>query len=306
MEYAIALDIGGTKIEGVLFDSNFRQLRKERVYFIKKKSDSVVRMPKKAVLDMICRLILQVNGSRKLKGIGVSIPDIITEDGSIRGPSKIKALGNFPLGSFLKKKFSCTVKVANDAACLALGEQRMGAGKGHKNVIGVIYGTGIGSGLIIDGKIYSGTTGSAGEFGHNVIDPSGQKERSGLAGTVEAFAGGPDLVRNYIKLGGKMSNPDPKKIFVSKEPAAKKAMSEALEHFAIGLASLMNILNPEVIVLGGGQSNMPIYPKLNRLTKKYTFAGLRKNVRIVKNKLGDSAGVYGAAALIFGNNANDR
>lgn len=299
MSYAVALDIGGTKIEGVLFNDKYKQLKKIREYFKKKKSWSVVRMSKKEVLAIICNLITELKAGVQIKCIGISIPDVITKDGSISGTSKIGALSNFALGKYLKRKFKCKVKIANDADCFALGEQKLGAGKGYCNIIGIIYGTGIGSGIILDGKIYSGTTGSAGEFGHNVIDPNGPKERIGLKGTVEAFAAGPNLVRNYIVAGGKIKDPNPRKIFYSKESIARKVMDLSLDRFAIGLASLINILNPGIIVIGGGLSNLPVYKQLNSLTKKYTIDGLRKRVKIVKNKLGDSAGIYGAASLVF-------
>lgn len=300
MQYAVALDIGGTKIEGVLFNERYTQLRKQRVYFEKSAAQQYVTTPRKKVLATIVNLITELKKGYRIKGIGISIPDVITNDGSIKGTSKIRALSNFALEEYLKKVFKVTVKVKNDADCFALAEQRFGAGKGYKNVIGIIYGTGIGAGIIINRQIYSGSTGSSGEFGHNIVDPSGPVDRIGFKGTVEAYAGGPDLIRNYKRIGGKMKDAHPQKIFRSKEAAANKAMSQAIEKLSVGLAQLMNILNPGIIVIGGGQSNLPVYRQLNTLTKKYTIDGLRKNVKIVKNKLGDSAGVYGAGALIFG------
>ena len=138
MPNVIALDIGGTKIEGVLFNQHFKQLRKNRVYFVKKKHESVVKMSKKAVLKMICDLVSELKAGRKIIGIGVSIPDVITSDGSIAGTSKIRALDYFALGKYLRKKFRCDVSVHNDADCFALGEAKLGAGKGHINVIGII------------------------------------------------------------------------------------------------------------------------------------------------------------------------
>jgi predicted NBD/HSP70 family sugar kinase len=163
----------------------------------------------------------------------------------------------------------------------------------------VIFGTGIGAGIILDGKIYSGTTGSAGEFGHNQIDPNGPRDRVGIRGTVESFAGGPNIIRNYFAAGGRKKDMDIYNIFDSKDPVAKKVVDTAVSKLAVGLASLWNILNPELIVLGGGLSNKRVYKKLNTITKKYTMDGLRKNVKIVKNKLGDDAGIYGAAALVL-------
>jgi fructokinase len=299
MKYAIALDIGGTKVEGVLFNNKFKQLKKKRVYFEKQKSSSAVNLSRQKVLNIFCDLINELKIGKKIVGIGISIPDVITKDGSISGTSKILSLSNFKLGNYLKKKYKCKINVNNDSDCFAYGEAKFGAGKNYQNVIGVILGTGIACGIVIEHKSYTGTTGSCGEFGHNTLNPLGPKERHGFVGTPESYAGGPDLTRNYFKYGGKNKNADPKYIYNTTELAAKKARKDALNYFGIGLASLVNILNPGIIILGGGQSNLPIYREINKLTKKYTIDGLRKNVKIVKNKLGDSAGIYGAAALIF-------
>lgn len=296
MNEIIALDIGGTKIEGVLFNDKLKILKKKRVYFEKEKTKSIVTLSRKKVLNMIYSIIDELK-TDNIKGIGISIPDIITKDGSISGKSKIQALSNFKLAKYFSKKYKCTVRAANDADCFALGETLFGTGKGHNNVIGVIAGTGIGSGIIINKKIYSGSKGSAGEFGYIVVDPDGPIDRHNMKGTVQAYASGPNIVRNYINAGGKIIDPDPKKIFSSKEPIAKKIIDEALEKLAIGLASLQNIINPDIIIIGGGLSNLNFYKKLNSYTKKYTIDSLKKHVKIVKNSLGDSAGTYGAAAL---------
>jgi len=300
MPNVVALDIGGTKIEGALFNARYKQLKKMRVKFEKKKSESVVNLSRKVVLGMITDLIDELKKGINISGIGISIPDVITKDGSFAGTAKITALSRFSLGKYLRKKYCCKVSVNNDADCIAYGEAKLGAGKGYRNVIGIIWGTGIGAGLVVEGNIYSGTTGSAGEFGHNVLDPKGPAERTGQKGTIEAYSGGPDLIRLYRKFGGKKKDATPKTLYRMKEPAAKKVTKIALEKLCIGLAGLMNTLNPGVIIMGGGQSNLPVYKELNRLTKKYTFEPLKKYVKIVKNKLGDSAGIYGAAALAFG------
>lgn len=299
MKHIIALDIGGTKIEGVLFNDKLKCLKKKRVYYGRGNDEVTINLSRAEVLSMIETLICELKGKKKIFGIGVSIPDVVNKQGALQGTSKITALSNFPLGAHLKRKFKCRVTVNNDADCFALGEAMHGAGKGHENVIGVIYGTGIGAGLVLNGKLYTGATGSCGEFGRSVVDPNGPSDRTGMRGTVEAYAGGGDLVRNYLRFGGKMKHATTKEIYRSKEKAAKKAMDLALEHLCIGLSTLWNVLNPGIIVMGGGQSNLPVYRELNKRTKKYTIDGLQAYVKIVKNKLGDSAGIYGAAYQIL-------
>jgi fructokinase len=297
MKYVVALDIGGTKIEGALFNEKFRALRRKRVYLPRETGDPEVHLPRREVLDLVRRLVDELRTKKKIEGVGVCIPNVVAADGSLLGACKIVALSNFPLAVRLKNQLRCDVFVANDADCFALAEALLGAGAGYRNVVGVIYGTGIGSGIVLDGKIYAGSTGSAGEFGHNVAASRGRIDAQGIAGSVESFAGGADLVRNYIDAGGRMKDPDPARIFASREPTARRVRAAAIDALARGLAGLMNVLNPGVFVLGGGQSHMPVYRELTRQTRGYTIPALRRHVKIVKNKLGDDAGVYGAALL---------
>lgn len=293
----IALDIGGTKIEAVLFDEKFKQLKKERIFWPKKEGEFGVNLPQKKVLQTIEEIILKLKDKERNISVGVCFPAVIDKKGAVKGESKIKALSNFPLKEHLEKKIKLPVIIGNDADCFALGEWKKGAGKGKKNMLGVIWGTGIGGGLILNNQLYASSFGSVAEIGHMVINLAGPKGWHDTWGTLEAICSGAGLVRNYVVKGGKIKNPDPKKIYNSKEKIAKEVTKEMLEHFAMGLASLMNVLGPELIVLGGGLSQLPVYRKLNKLAKKYTRSGLKEHIKIVPNKLGDSAGTYGAAVL---------
>ena len=299
MPHAVAIDIGGTKMEGVLFDEKYRLLRKQRVYFRKHAADPEVRMPRREVLKMFTDLVAETKAGHDISGIGISIPDIITSNGTILGKSKIRALDDFPLAPWLKKAVKSEVVVRNDADCFALGEFVCGAGRGNQDLVGVIWGTGIGAGVILDGHLYRGAYGSAGEFGHNSINPQGPVCRCGIRGCVEAYAGGPNLVANYLAAGGDLPDPTPKSIYSAKSAVAKKAMADAVTAMGKGLAQLANILSIQYFVLGGGLSNLDIYAAVTREAKKYTRDGLRDRIKVVKNKLGDSAGVYGAAYLVF-------
>jgi predicted NBD/HSP70 family sugar kinase len=291
----VALDIGGTKIEGALFRGT-RLLKKKRLYFPKPADSAEVALPRKELLGMVTGLIDELGG-KKISGIGISIPYVIDKKGKIVGYCKLLALSDFPLGDYMRKMYRCTVTVNNDADCFAYGEAKLGAGKGKEHVIGIIWGTGVGAGIVLHNRIYCGSTGSAGEFGHNVVNPEGLLGPVGLKGEVEAYAGGPFVVKNYLRLGGRDKEATGGDVFRSREPAAKKAAGEAVMYLCIGLAGLMNTLNPEIIVMGGGLSKLPLYPQLNVMTKKYTMPSLRARVNVVKHKLGDSAGIYGAALL---------
>lgn len=278
----VGLDVGGTKIEGVLFDQNLRILKKKRI---------PTRSGKKP-LENILSLVRYLLPGKKYS-LGVSMAGY---EGNFGMPN-IPELRGIDVAKVLSKKLGVPVVIENDAQCFALGECVIGAGIGSKNLVGVILGTGIGGGAVVDGRLIKGKDHAAGHFGHMIIDPSGQRCNCGQKGDFESWCSGPHLVKRYLAAGGKIRNPDPKKIFSSKEEVAKKIVEETYEKMAIGFANIINLYNPEIIVVGGGLSNLPIYEKLNKLVKKYCTTGLEKNVRIVKNKLGDSAGVYGAALI---------
>lgn len=297
-KYVIAFDVGGTKIEAALFDSNFNKLKKEVLFFNKKQSDTIINLSRREVLSFFCGMIDRLRKGYDVVGIGISYPDIIFRDNSIFGLSKIKALRGFNLANYLEKKYKIRSVIANDADCFALAEQRLGAGKGCKNMVGIIVGTGVGCGIIINGFPYVGSVGSGGEFGRNIVNPLGHKDRVGFSGSVESYVGGPEIVKNYLRAGGKIKNITPFDIFASKEEAARKVVADWFKYLGIGLASIVNFLNPEVIVMGGGLSNLPIYQRLNKSTKKYTINEFSEYIKIIKNKLGDSGGIYGAAILI--------
>lgn len=292
MKHAIGLDIGGTKIEGVLFDNKYRKVKLLRV-------PAPANTTRKEALRVIDSVIEELR-IKPVKGIGASYPSRVLPGGKIAKVGKIKGLRGFRLQDYLRKKHKCKVIVANDADCFSLGEHMMGASKGTRNSFGLIWGTGVGGGIIIDSKLYTSSFGSAAEVGKNVIDPKkGPLFDEGVRGAVEAYAGGKYITNNYKRLGGRMKEPTGMKIAQSKEKTARQVMDDAINALALLLSHIQNTLCPEIIVVGGGLSNRPVYAKLNKITKKYTHPNFRNHVRIVRNKLGDSAGVYGAASLVF-------
>jgi predicted NBD/HSP70 family sugar kinase len=291
MKYAIGLDVGGTKIEGALFNEKLKAIKKYRKRTEAKKGRNVVL---KNILEVINKL-----KTKKVIGVGLAMPAHERRNGKMTSINNIPCLTNFNLGSYIKKKVRTKVMIENDANCFALAEQRLGAAKGAKNIIGVIIGTGLGAGLIINNKLYTGADGGAGEIGHTIIDSRGIKCTCGKIGDFESWCAGPNIVRHYKKFGGRITSPDPKKIFYSKEKAAKKVMQQTYKKLGIGLGNIVNVLNPEMIVLGGGVSNLPFYDEIRKTVKKSACPSLAKNVKIVKNELGDSSGAIGAVILVF-------
>ncbi len=317
MSYVIGLDIGGTKIEGVLVkaaaaaSNSLLQLPS----VIKK-----IRMPtdaaagKREVLGNIVAVVVSLYryGKKnvrgfKLDGIGIGTAGFLKK-GRLGMVPNIPAINGVRLRQVLQRQLRlkgirAPLFVENDGICFALAEFMFGAARGRENVIGVIVGTGIGGGLILGGKLYKGRDGGAGHIGHTTIDPSGPRCGCGQLGHFESWCSGKYITKRYVAAGGRIINPNPEKIFHSKEAAAKKVMAETYEKFGIAFANLINTFNPDIIVMGGGVSNLPagFYRKIAAAAKKCAYPALADGVKIVRNKLGDAAGVYGAVALALHN-----
>ena len=196
----------------------------------------------------------------------------------------------------LEKILNQELLIENDANCFALAEARLRAAKNHDTVFGVIMGTGVGGGLVIDGKIHSGRTNIAGEWGHHCIKPNGNECYCGRKGCVETYISGPALEKKWNELTNQnlsvaniVKNPQ--------EDAYKTWKNEFLENFGLSLANVIDILDPDAIVLGGGLSNIPfLYDEGKNLVYENVFSDTI-DTPILQNQLGDSAGVFGACIL---------
>ncbi|MBW3000032.1 ROK family protein [Candidatus Woesearchaeota archaeon] len=291
MKYAIGLDIGGTKIEGILVNEKGTILDECRIQTEAKKG-------KKTVTSNI-KKIIRILKVKKIVGIGISTAGFVDSKGAYVFSPNMPLLG-VNLKKELEKEFKTQVYVANDANCFALAEAILGAGKNSQVVFGLIWGTGIGGGLVINKKIYSGSIGGASEVGHMVIDASSkQKCGCGQTGHFESLCSGPNIIKRYKKAGGKKKIRNPKEIFELKDKIAKKIIKETVKYMGVGLANITNAFNPDIIVAGGGVSNLNLYKEINKELKKRAIPVLGRHVKFVKNKIGDSAGVLGAAMLAF-------
>ena len=308
MAYIIGLDVGGTKIEGILVKATAAGVLPKIVKKIREPTDAVAG--KNAVIGNIVRVIAALHNYGKeeipgfrLSGVGIGTAGFL-KNGRMQMTPNIPALVNVRLKDVLLQRLRKLgikrIFIENDSICFALAEFMFGAARGYKDVIGIIVGTGIGSGLILDRKVYRGRDGGAGHIGHTTVDPSGPRCGCGQRGHFESWCSGKFITKRYVAAGGKIRNPDPHKIFYSKDPVARKIMSETYEKFGLALANIINTFNPEIIVLGGGVSNLPaeFYRKINASAKKYAYQAFSDGIKIVKNRLGDSAGVFGAVALV--------
>jgi len=290
------IDLGGTKIEGVVLDSlaSGRALARLRCPTEQEKGY-------KHILERISELVENLCLETKLRpnSIGFGTPGIIDRRSKLLKNSNTQCLNGKPLQSDLERMLGVPCKLENDANCFALAEALCGAATGAGSVFGVIMGTGVGGGFVINHKLVTGAQGIAGEWGHNILDPNGFPCYCGKRGCVETVLSGPALEKEYLRLSG--VNKSLKEIIDEGRTDPASIGSRLLEHliewFGKALAVVINILDPEIIVLGGGLSHIDELCDMGKVSAaKYVFND-RLETTIVRNALGDSAGVFGAAML---------
>jgi len=280
----IGIDLGGTKIESALLDDKNNVLQRRRVW-----TPDVYDN----ILDSICKLVSELDSSGAR--VGVCAPGFISDDGTVQN-SNTASLRNRQLQQDLEARLGRAILMENDANCFAQAEATLGAAMGCGVVFGVIMGTGVGGGIVLNDKMHRGRSRIAGEWGHHVLHSGGRECYCGNRGCVETYISGPALERRWHELAGaKMPLEDVSQHLGTEHGRIWK--KEFLDNFGAALANVINILDPDVIVLGGGVSNLPfLYDEGAAAVRERVFGG-RVVTPILKNALGDSAGVYGAALL---------
>ena len=294
----LGIDLGGTKIEGIILKSDKEPIEIERLR-INTEEDKGYNQ----IINNIKRLVdtLENKVNYKFKKIGVGTPGTLDPETQLLKNSNSQNLNKKSIKSDLENLLGKKVNIENDANCFALAETKFGAVKDQmphaKIVFGVIIGTGVGGGIIIDNKILYGKQGIGGEWGHTIIKDDGEMCYCGKKGCVESVISGRALQKYYTSLSGKkLSFKDIYKN-IETDLNAKKTLKRMITYFGKGLSNVVNIIDPDIIVLGGGLSNTnELYDQGYQELKKYVFNPTFKT-KIIKPKLGDSAGVYGAALL---------
>lgn len=286
----IGIDLGGTKIEGILLDDSFNVVERTRIPTQQEKGY-------KSIINSIVSLVkeLKIKASDNVT-IGVSAPGAISKKSGLIKNSNTQCLIGMPLKEDLKQALDQEIAIENDANCFALAEATLGVAKNHNVVFGVIMGTGVGGGIVINGEIHKGRTYIAGEWGHHTLRINGNKCYCGKLGCVETYISGPALEKRWTELTGKTESL-PSIIHNLDAEKGQQWKKEFLENFGIGLANVIDILDPDVIVLGGGISNISfLYDEGRDAVYDKVFSDLVETP-ILKNQLGDSAGVFGASLL---------
>jgi fructokinase len=280
----IGIDLGGTKIEALALDAAGREVFRKRV--------PTPRGDYAATISAVNALVHEIGEGT----VGIGIPGTESRaTGLIKNANSTWIIGK-PLAKDLEAALGQPVRLENDANCFALSEAADGAAKGAPVVFGVILGTGVGGGIVVDGKVIRGANAIAGEWGHNALPQPANQDfplppcYCGRAGCIETYLSGPGLARDHEQVTGE-------RLATEQVVLHEKTMARYEERLARALASVINVLDPDVIVLGGGMSNVArLYTQVPRLWGRHVFSD-RVATRLVPPVHGDSSGVRGAAWL---------
>lgn len=288
------LDLGGTKMEAVLLDDTGEIAWRER--------RPTPAEDYQAIIETIAALVAQaaIETAQEMT-VGIGMPGSLSPKTGLARNSNTQCLNGQAIKQDLESAMAREVRLANDANCFALSEATDGAGAGAQSVFGVIIGTGCGGGLVFDGKLQNGANGIGGEWGHNPLaaptadELPGPPCYCGRHGCNEVWISGSGFARDHEAIAGEKLTAE--QIIASDSAAAKASFERLCDRIARALGAVINVVDPDVIVLGGGLSNVDaLYTHIPEIWDGYIFSDVIET-RLVKNKHGDSSGVRGAAWL---------
>jgi glucokinase len=315
----VAVDIGGTKIMTAAFSGEGHLLARD--FSLTLAVEGVSKVIERIFSDIEKLMNQNITEIYGPAAIGIACAGgIDTGRGVVVTPSPhLPDWVDIPLADMIKKKFGVNTYLINDASAAALGEHRYGAGRGVQNLVLLTLGTGIGGGIIADGKLYLGAIGGAGELGHMTIDVNGPRCGCGNTGCLEILASGTAIARNAIeriKRGEKSSLADMAGGELNKITAeaigkaarngdklAQDVIEQAAYYLGIGMVNVVNIFNPELVIIGGGMAELGemIIGSGRKMVAERAFSISARAARIVTAQLGNEAGIYGAAAFALDN-----
>ena len=301
MSFLWGIDLGGTKIEGVILDQ-----ANDNEVLLRTRVPTGKENGYQHIVSQVHHLVTTMSDEvgQKPQKLGMGTPGTTDPLTGLLKNSNTTCLNSQPFQKDVSKALGIPVLMANDANCFAVAEARMGVVAEEmpeaKVVFGIIMGTGVGGGLVVNGQVLNGRQGIAGEWGHNFLDESGGPCYCGRVGCTETIISGPSLERYYAQQSGQSKG---LKEIVQLAQAgldiSAKATLDRLHHFfGKGVGTIVNMIDPDAIVVGGGVGNIPsIYTEGVKAVEKFTF-NHRLDTRFFKPRLGDSAGVFGAAFLV--------
>ena len=314
--YNICLDVGGTKVLGAIFNE-----KDEIIYRLKKRSNSEGEGSadvEKVIISVVEEMIKESKIDRsKLNAIASCAPGVIDQDKGIVLFTPNLPWRNYDIAGAMKKKFGVPFFVGNDVNLGVLGEYKFGAAQGYKNIVGFFPGTGMGGGLILDGKLFTGNQFKAAEYGHMILDPEGPLCGCGQRGCLEAFSskkGMSDYIRQQVGRGrecmlaedvqnGVFRSKRLKKALSKKDQVAMEAVDRACHYLAIATGNMINTISPDLVLYGGGIMEAMGELFLEKILKeldRYCMTSIRPTVDVKIAALGDDSILYGDLALIKG------
>jgi len=309
------IDVGGTNIKFGLVSTDGKILyREQRPTMVDKGPEPLMHL-----VTNISEILLFYAAEEEydVRWLGVGTPGAVdNREGKVIGCSpNIKGWEGMEIGRILHERLNLPIYVDNDVNAMALAETRFGAAVGYKSVICITVGTGVGGGVILDGKLWRGANFAAGELGHISIDMNGAQCRCGNKGCVEAYCSSSAIISRVTNklnngltpvfkevLDGSLDNLNIKKLFAAakkEDEIAIEVLSETAEYLGRGLAGVVNLFNPEIVVIGGGVADggTNFIDKVAEVIKKYAFEPATSNLRVTRATLGNDAGFIGAAIL---------
>ena len=292
----IGIDLGGTKIEAVAFDGSGSDRFRRRI--------ATPRDDYDATIEAICGLVRDAEAAAGKSTVGVGVPGAVSPATGVIKNANSTWLNGRPLREDLSRELKRDVRLANDANCFALSEATDGAGAGQPVVFGVIIGTGTGGGVVVDGRVLVGANAIAGEWGHNPLpwpeagEWPGRRCYCGRTGCIETFLSGTGLAQDHEAATGlQLESTEVAARAASGDSQANATLERYERRMARALASIINVVDPDVIVLGGGLSTIDrLYDSVPRLWTGFVFSD-RVDTRLVRARHGDASGVRGAAWL---------
>jgi len=292
--YTIGVDLGGTNVRVALVDLEGTIIKE-------------VNQPTEAakgpdyVINKMIAMIAEITENESVSSVGIGSPGPLDpRTGVIIEPPNLPGWRNIPLVELIKKETGLQVVLDNDANSAALAESRVGAGKGYESVYYLTISTGVGGGFVINGNIYLGAQGYAGEVANMIVQPNGKKHSNLNPGALEGLASGTAITREgRERLGITGGAEEVFKLAAEGNSEAQFIIDEAVTYLAIGIANLAHSVNPDIFILGGGvmKSEKQFLEPLRQKVKSFVYEGLKEHIKIVPAALGTKAGIVGAALL---------
>ncbi len=308
----LAVDLGGTKIATAIISPEGTIIARDYQLTLASEGPQSVM---ERLLGAIGHLLERNNMTlAQISAVSIAAAGPINMTaGMVSDSPNLPGWHNVPLKSIIAEKLKTNVFLINDATAATLGEQRLGAGQGRQNLVLLAVGTGIGGGMVIDGKLYLGASGGAGELGHITIEVNGPKCNCGNIGCLETLASGTAIANEAIRrirdgersslvemVAGKIEDITAEKVSLAAQSGdllASTVIAQAADYLGIGVVNLVNIFNPEMVIIGGSVAKMGdlLFDPVRRLGRERAFPLLANAVSIVPAQLGDDAGIHGAA-----------